>query len=91
MNVLNCPVCNGDNVHLGSVTVTQGDSRTHVANGRVVTSDREANARGSSVSIDCLCESDHRFALDLHFHKGVTFVGYRFGENPRTFTELWRD
>lgn len=92
-DLVRCPKCLNENVHLGRVRVEQGTIITTVTREQAETVPAAPHPRrGSVVCVDFLCECDHDFTWILKFHKGATF--FRLA-NTLAFGsydgELWRD
>lgn len=92
--VLCCPVCGFDSVHIGTVCVLQNNVATIVERcvDRVV--EQKNGTRGSIVEIDFLCEAGHFFKQAFDFHKGTTtrrVIAADTDDGGQLFSELWRD
>ena len=91
-NVVRCPECGFDYVHLVGVNVYQLTVTTVVGpNGgtnREHGDHTPFGNRGSTAELTCQCESGHRFVLRFSFHKGNLFA-WRAAEG--TAPELWPD
>ena len=93
-DIVCCPVCGCDAVHLGAVRVLQGHSTTVCTEGRteVYPSDRHKRSCGSAVAVQSYCEEGCEW-LDLQeFYKGSTFrtLYAREGNPLEASQELWR-
>ena len=90
-----CPVCGFDYVHIGSVNVEQGHHRICATENTVITeaSNRHEGVRGSEATIIFWCEGGHQFEYRFAFHKGQTSVQLYCAELPEESDqpELWRN
>ena len=97
--VLICPVCGMDYVHpVGLTCHAAGARNTSLrvdAHGVSLDPHSAPMGRGVTITLECLCESGHRFDYRFHFHKGQTFLEadvskkeLPFEEQPKT---IWRD
>jgi hypothetical protein len=88
-----CPLCGGDYVHLGQISVQQGQTQTVIGRERTETKAAPSGKRGSAVAINFVGECGHAFTYAFEFHKGQTSAGLSVidvepGEWPET---LWRN
>jgi hypothetical protein len=93
--IILCPVCKSDYVHMEYVVCNQGDYEVGVNGDGIHTRSNQEHARGSVVYLACWCENGHRFAFRFQFHKGQTFAelkrGVDFHPGTDSVSELWRD
>lgn len=94
-----CPVCGGPNVHpVGLECLSPGTAKGLVridADGVAIDPGRQAEGRGTKITLQFIGECGHGFDYVLHFHEGVTGV-QRFARSmpggpnrwPKT---IWRD
>ena len=91
---LTCPVCDGGQIHICGVRVSQGETVATITHEQVETAPtiKPVMRRGSTVLLHFWGECGHEFAYRLRFHKGATFVESMYREDGDEFPEtLWRD
>jgi hypothetical protein len=89
-----CPAYGDNYVHIAAVEIDRGGNVLTVSNeAEAVMSQRTRGARGAVLTIELWGECGHRFALQLRFNKGNTFLSAekRLDMDPGECSDLWRD
>ena len=75
-DLLCCPECGFDYVHIGCVNIEQGHQKIHAIEDFAITngSSRHETKRGSEVQVTFWCENGHEFEYRFSFCKGQTSV-----------------
>lgn len=95
-NLIACPFCNFNYVHIESVQVNRGGEITEIGHEGTKLKSGAPAGRGSSVCITMWCESGHKWNHHLLFHKGqietsdeILITGDASWQDY--VEELWRD
>lgn len=88
----NCPLCNGNCLHLARVEIIQSEYKTTITRSKtVVTVEKPGDARGSIIRTYYWCEQCRKnFYKEEQFHKGSIFISIVEDERHPD-EELWRD
>jgi len=95
-NLLKCPFCDNEYVHIINVMVNQGGLIAIITNGEIRSiKGGMPELRGSSIRMEYLGECGHQWVSTQDFHKGNVFVETTLlksdVELSLDFDELWRD
>jgi hypothetical protein len=94
--IVNCPFCGGQDVHIESVRINAGDRIIDVKRGSTKEEKPTSTPRGASIEVLLWCEiGRHKWTHELQFHKGQTFItdSHVFTADCYAFIaeDLWRE
>lgn len=94
-NILLCPICNEDYLHIEHLILGTGDYKIHMVEGTTTITHSKCTepniTRGAVIQIMLDCEScGESSELDLRFHKGQILIESHVS-NTKKRSDLWRD
>lgn len=91
--ILSCPFCSCDCLHIENVRVNRGGEVTHVNHDGTRLRAGTPSGRGARIEVTLFCENGHEWTSSLQFHKGtLTSENQLLSEDAGHFShDLWRD
>lgn len=80
--LLLCPICGDDFLHLGEVAVDQLGAEVRVGPTGPLLESHTCDRRGAVVRVSVHCEFGHAIAIQFAFHKGTTLLGWERLPDP---------
>jgi len=92
-NIITCPFCDCDCVHMESVQVNRGGELTEIGYDGTRLRAGSPSGRGARVETTLFCEYGHKWTSVLQFHKGtLTSENHLISETSGNFChDLWRN
>lgn len=91
-SLLLCPQCNFEYLHIIKTTVHRRRDKISIVKENISIKDEINTSRGVTITIEYLCESNHRGEIIFHFYKGNVEVYHRcLPPAPHDLQDIFRD